>query len=323
MPGSVPGAEASSRSWSSVLPSSSLSCGARRLTGIATSIARLSVGSAPRSSAVRRREVLAEALEVGQERALHAEGLDRDVHRRRRVGDRLLERVLVAAERLEGVGHRGEEVAPAAARRARRCARRRRARRRSAAAASRGRRGCASPARRCSSSRGQLLDRAPDGLAAAGERVAEAAQVLLVGLARLGRRTSSGPRRCPSRRCPGRPGTVSPLCERLVGWSPRRARGTSARAPSAGGSGRSSPRDVADALVELEGQLGHDLAVALAHRAHVVDDADAAAAGADLVAGHEVRRRWARAPSARWSARTAGPGWRCRTGRRRRSPRGP
>ena len=50
--GSVPGASASSRSWSIVLPSSSLRSGARRWTGIALSIARLSVGSAPRSSAV-------------------------------------------------------------------------------------------------------------------------------------------------------------------------------------------------------------------------------------------------------------------------------
>ena len=49
-----------------------------------------------------------------------------------------------------------------------------------------------------------------------------------------------------------------------------------------------SLRHVADALVELEVELGDDLAVLLAHRAHVVDHADAAAAGADLVAGHEV-----------------------------------
>ena len=55
------------------------------------------------------REVLREGGQVGEERALDPERADARVHRRRRLGDEVLERLLVAAERLEGVGHAGEQ----------------------------------------------------------------------------------------------------------------------------------------------------------------------------------------------------------------------
>jgi hypothetical protein len=73
-------------------------------------------------------------------------------------------------------------------------------------------------------------------------------------------------------------GTVSPLANALSlepSWSSRYLR------PSAE---RGRIRNVES----LEVELGDDLAVRVADRAHVLDHADAAAARADLVARHEV-----------------------------------
>ena len=133
----------------------------------------------------------------------------------------------------------------------------------------------------------RLLDRAPDGGAAAGERVAEAAQVLLAGRARLGVEDLEDLVEVD---------VVVGLLERdrvavLVGRlrvallelevleAERRAR---ADAPAR------VLGDLADRLVELELELGAGLAGAELDRLHVLHHADAEAAGADLVALDQV-----------------------------------
>ena len=134
----------------------------------------------------------------------------------------------------------------------------------------------------------RLLDRAPDGGAAAGERVAEALQVLLAGAARV---FSSNILKTSSR------STLTSVCSSgdRVAVAERRLRVALGELEVLEAERRAradAPArvlgDLADRLVELELELGADAAGRQLDRLHVLDDADAEAAGADLVALDQV-----------------------------------
>ena len=243
-------------------------------------------GSAPRSSAVAPREVLGEGGQLAQEGALDLERRDRRVHRRRLLLDELLERLGVAPDGLPGVGHGREQARVGLGDRGdhpRGVAELLEEARKVGAGGgevARDRLEVAEQARR-------LLDRAPDGGAAAGERVAKALQVQLARAACL------------------RVEHLEDLVEVDVGPGPLERNGVAVlerglRAAlgqlevlEAERRTRADPPprvlgDVADRLVELERELGADAALGELHRLHVADHADAEAAGADLVALDQV-----------------------------------
>jgi hypothetical protein len=224
---------------------------------------------------------------VDKERPLDAHRRDAGVLRGRRLLDRLLELARVARDRREGVGHRREQVgvglrdrcedahevvelleeAGQVGARVRQVVHHRRQQPEQA------RRGG---------------DRLVEVGAAAHERVAEAAQVVLRGRAR--RRVEhvedvvdvDGDDRLPGRqRAAVGDRALRAAALQVDELQPeRRARADDDAAVD---------RDGADALVEPEVELRPDAAAGQAHRPHVLHDADAEAARAHLVALDEVR----------------------------------
>ena len=78
--------------------------------GLADDERVVQVGQRPRQLLGGRAQLARQAGELGEERALVAERLDRGLHRRRRLLDRRLQRPRVAADRVEGVGHVHEQL---------------------------------------------------------------------------------------------------------------------------------------------------------------------------------------------------------------------
>ncbi len=286
----VAGAVTSRSSASSVCCSGSSSCVERRVDGRADDERAVEVRQRARAARPRRASrSVRERRGVREERPLGAQRARAGVERARGLGDRVLQRLRVARDRPEGVGHRREQARVRLRRPARRRARRRRARGRSPGCRSSGRRGCARPGVRRLEQLGQPRDRLVEVGAAAGEGVAEATRLSPAALAR---------RRVEHLGAPGRarPGCASGAraASRRRRASAARARGrarrTSGRAPSAGGSVTCESTGTAPNLrSSFSVQLRADLAAGQRAPGCISRRRRRGSRRADLVAGDEVR----------------------------------